>query len=203
MVRNMLTFNRRELLDIGVKDFTYSTWWAESGYGGYQMNLTYDFGTYSYGDDNYYYGYKGYSDAIIGGKDLSRKNYSNLGILGGMINVGGYAGGTATLVGGAAKQTNIAFNVVNEVRPLSPITKIANAGAIIGGVGFILNATNNFLQAETGVYSTQEAWIRTGVSAVEFGLAFVLYVGPILSIILVAYDLGGGFDNNLYSIGKP
>ena len=85
----MLTFNRRELLDIGVKDFTYSTWWAESGYDGYQMNLTYDFGTYSYGDDNYYYGYKGYLGAIVGGKDLSRKSYSDLGILGGMINVGG------------------------------------------------------------------------------------------------------------------
>ena len=87
-ILNPSTFNRRELLDIGVKDFTYSTWWTESGYGGYQMNLTYDFRTYSYGDDNYYYGYKCYSDAIIGGKDLSRKN-SDLGLLGGMINVGG------------------------------------------------------------------------------------------------------------------
>lgn len=66
-------------------------------------------------------------------------------------------GGAATMIGGAAKQTNIAFNVVNEVKTLSPITKIANAGAVIGGVGFILNATNNYLLAEAGIYSTQEA----------------------------------------------
>jgi hypothetical protein len=36
----------------------------------------------------------------------------------------------------------------------------------------------------------------------EFAVAFIPYVGPVLSVTITAYDLGGGFDNNLYSIGK-
>ena len=28
------------------------------------------------------------------------------------------------------------------------------------------------------------------------------YVGPLLSISLTAYDISGGFDNNLYSLGR-
>ena len=36
----------------------------------------------------------------------------------------------------------------------------------------------------------------------EFLIAFIPYVGPVLSIAITAYDLGGGFDDNLYSIGK-
>lgn len=112
-------------------------------------------------------------------------------------------GGAATMIGGAAKQTNIAFNVVNEVKPLSPITKIANAGTVVGIAGLAYNVGYNLYLSDAGMMSKTEAWTRIGVSVVEFGLTFVPYVGPILSIALIAYDLGGGFDDNLYSIGKP
>lgn len=112
-------------------------------------------------------------------------------------------GGAATMIGGAAKQTNIAFNVVNEVRPFSPITKIANAGTVVGIAGLAYNVGYNLYLSDAGMMSKTEAWTRIGVSVIEFGLTFVPYVGPFLSIALIAYDLGGGFDDNLYSIGKP
>ena len=44
--------------------------------------------------------------------------------------------------------------------------------------------------------------IRSTVSLGEFLIAFIPYVGPVISIAITAYDLGGGFDDNLYSIGK-
>lgn len=78
-VNNPSVFNRRELLDAGVTDYTYKTWWTAEGQGGYQYSLTLNHGTYNYGSDNYYYGYKGFSDVTIGGMDLSNKpSCSNL-----------------------------------------------------------------------------------------------------------------------------
>lgn len=71
-IHNPSTFNRRELLDAGVRDFNYGTWWTSSGMGGYRLSLTYDFGTLNYGNDNYYYGYQGFFDITIGAMNLSK-----------------------------------------------------------------------------------------------------------------------------------
>lgn len=77
-VNNPSVFNRRELLDAGVTDYTYKTWWTAEGQGGYQYSLTLNHGTYNYGSDNYYYGYKGFSDVTIGGMDLSGAKSTDL-----------------------------------------------------------------------------------------------------------------------------
>ena len=50
-----------------------------------------------------------------------------------------------------------------------------------------------------GEMPKHEGVVRMGMTGVEFGLAYVPYVGPLLSIGLTAYDIGGGFDDNLYS----
>jgi len=89
-IHNPSTFNRRELLDAGVRDFNYGTWWTSSGMGGYRLSLTYDFGTLNYGNDNYYYGYQGFFDITIGAMNLSKRNSSSfLRVSGGMLNIGG------------------------------------------------------------------------------------------------------------------
>ena len=49
-----------------------------------------------------------------------------------------------------------------------------------------------------GEMPKHEGVVRMGMTGVEFGLAYVPYVGPLLSIGLTAYDIGGGFDDNLY-----
>ena len=77
-VNNPSVFNRRELLDAGVTDYTYKTWWTAEGQGGYRYSLTLNHGTYNYGSDNYYYGYKGFSDVTIGGMDLSGAKSTDL-----------------------------------------------------------------------------------------------------------------------------
>lgn len=40
------------------------------------------------------------------------------------------------------------------------------------------------------------------MGGVELGVAQIPIVGPALSIGLTVYDIGGGFDNNLYNTKK-
>ena len=115
---------------------------------------------------------------------------------------GQYVGGMSTLIAGAAKETALAFKTPGQPIPKSPFTKISGAGTAIGIAGVVANAVYNYNQVQNGIMSSQEAWIRSGVSFAEFAVAFIPYVGPVLSVTITAYDLGGGFDNNLYSIGK-
>ncbi len=72
-VNDPSVFNRRELLDAGVTDYTYKTWWTAEGQGGYQYTISFNQGSFSYGNDNYNFGYKGYLDATIWAMDLSVK----------------------------------------------------------------------------------------------------------------------------------
>ena len=41
--------------------------------------------------------------------------------------------------------------------------------------------------------------VRTVVSGVEVGVAAIPMAGPILSSMIVCYDIGGGFDKTLYN----
>ena len=77
-VNNPSALNRRDLMNAGITDYTYKTWWSAEGLGGYQYSLTLNHGTYNYGSDNYYYGYKGFSDVTIGGMDLSGAKSTDL-----------------------------------------------------------------------------------------------------------------------------
>ena len=110
--------------------------------------------------------------------------------------------GIITLIGGAAKGTALAYRVPGQPIPKSPFTKISTFGSVIGGVAVMVNARNNYNLVKAGQMSAQEGMIRSAVSLVEFGVTFIPYIGPILSIAITAYDINGGFDNNLYSIGK-
>ena len=113
-----------------------------------------------------------------------------------------FAGSIATIVGGAAKQTVYAYKAPGQPIPKSPFTKISKVSTVIGVFGLASNITYNIHQARTGMMSWEEAGIRTLVSCVELGVTFIPYVGPLLSVTLTAYDIGGGFDNNLYSLGR-
>lgn len=110
--------------------------------------------------------------------------------------------GIVTLIGGAAKQTAYAYKVPGQPIPKSPFTTISKVSTAIGIFGLASDITYNIHQARTGVISQEEAGIRVFVSAVEFGVTFIPYVGPFLSVALTAYDISGGFDNNLYSLGR-
>lgn len=117
-------------------------------------------------------------------------------------SIGEYVGGMSTLVAGAAQGTALAYKTPGQPIPKSPFTRISGAGSVIGIAGVVANAVYNYNQVQNGIMSSQEAWIRSGVSFAEFAIAFIPYVGPVLSVTITAYDLGGGFDNNLYSVGK-
>jgi len=55
-----------------------------------------------------------------------------------------------------------------------------------------------YAQFQQGLISEHEGIVRASMSGIEYGLLFIPYAGPILSIGLTAFDIGGGFDNNLY-----
>lgn len=72
-INNPSALNRRDLMNAGITDYTYKTWWSKEGLGGYQYTISFNQGSFSYGNDNYNFGYKGYLDITIGGMDLSVK----------------------------------------------------------------------------------------------------------------------------------
>ena len=72
-VNNPSALNRRDLMNAGITDYTYKTWWSAEGLGGYQYTISFNQGSFSYGNDNYNFGYKGYLDATIWAMDLSVK----------------------------------------------------------------------------------------------------------------------------------
>ena len=138
--------NRRDLIEAGVCDYTYSTWWSAEGQGGYQFNISLNHGNYYYENNNYYYGNKGYADVTIGGLDLSR--VSNV------INVAGLY----TTIEGAlhfSKPLGIFMDKRGEIRhfigqPNKNLRKKMNygktmnnrfttAGRVLGGVGVVLS----------------------------------------------------------------
>ena len=97
---------------------------------------------------------------------------------------------------------NCKFAGTGQPIPKSPFTTISKVSTAIGIFGLASDITYNIHQARTGVISQEEAGIRVFVSAVEFWVTFIPYVGPFLSVALTAYDISGGFDNNLYSLGR-
>ena len=80
----------------------------------------------------------------------------------------------------------------------SVFEKIATHSKILGIIGVGINIGCTSCQMYYGEMPKHEGVVRIGMTGVEFGLTFVPYVGPLLSIGLTAYDIGGGFDDNLY-----
>lgn len=190
-IHNPSTFNRRELLDAGVKDFTYSKWWNHSGNGGYQVNLVFDFGITSYGNNNYYYGPVDYWGAIVGGKDLSKRKTAEKEIF--PINY--YLGNIVSLVGGAAKAANDAVAGFSNT-----LKTIGIIGETLGGIAIVTNATTNYYLYKYGETSLYSMFAKDFMTFAEFGIAHLPYgIGVVPSIILTTYDIGGGFEQTIYN----
>ena len=100
-----------------------------------------------------------------------------------------------TIIGKAAEWTSAISAGSKEA---SVFEKIATHSTILGIVGVGINIGCTTYQIYYGEIPKHEGLVRMGMTGVEFGLSFVPYVGPLLSIGLTAYDIGGGFDDNLY-----
>lgn len=69
----------------------------------------------------------------------------------------------------------------------------------LGFAGTVINVAVNVNKAVQGEISWASFTVRTVVTGVEAGIAAIPMVGPILSSMIVCYDIGGGFDNTLYN----
>lgn len=69
----------------------------------------------------------------------------------------------------------------------------------LGFAGTVINVAVNVNKAVQGEISWASFTVRTVVTGVEVGIAAIPMVGPILSSMIVCYDIGGGFDNTLYN----
>ena len=106
--------------------------------------------------------------------------------------------GSITLIGGAAGQTVKTLNLDPKLSRLAKVSKWSNR---IGLGGVALNTRNNFRQAKFGNISYTSAIIRSVVSGGEFVIsAKIPVVGSIISIGITSYDIGGGFENNIYNV---
>ena len=100
-----------------------------------------------------------------------------------------------TLIGKGAEWASVISAGSKEV---SVFEKIATHSKYLGIIGVGINIGFTTYQMYYGEMPKHEGVVRMGMTGVEFGLAYVPYVGPLLSIGLTAYDIGGGFDDNLY-----
>ena len=111
-----------------------------------------------------------------------------------------YISSESTLIGKGAELADIMADGSKEAGLL--LGKIARGAKCVGIVGVGINLGCIYLQIDNNSISNKEGSVRMAMTGAEFGLTFIPYVGPILSIGLTAYDLGGGFDNNLYNTEK-
>ena len=109
---------------------------------------------------------------------------------------GAVAAGSVTLIGGAAGQSVKVLDLSERSR-LFKISKWSNK---LGRWGVRVNAIHNYNEARKGNISYTSATVRTTMSAVEAVLEKIPYAGPIISISVTAYDIGGGFENNIYNV---
>lgn len=94
-------------------------------------------------------------------------------------------GGTATLIGGAAK-------MVDGMEKLEE--GLTHFGRTLFGINFI----RNLGKAYRNEISWRSAFRRIAVGYVEYKVATIPAVGPVLSISISCYDADGGFDNTIY-----
>ena len=116
--------------------------------------------------------------------------------------INGYFNSGSTLIGKGAEWAKLSINgtkVSKEAETAVLLGKISKGSKILGAVGLAINLGCTYVQVNNGYISWQEGVVRFGMSAAELGLAQIPYVGPILSIGVTAFDIGGGFDDNLYN----
>ena len=116
--------------------------------------------------------------------------------------INSYINSGSTLVGKGAEWAKLTVDgtkVSKEVEAAVLLGRISKGSKVLGAVGLTINFGSTYVQIKNGYISWQEGVVRFGMSVAELGLAKIPYVGPILSIGVTAYDIGGGFDNNLYN----
>ena len=102
-----------------------------------------------------------------------------------------YTNGVATLVSGAAEMVSDGKDIFG---------KIASKARIIGVAGILLEFESNYEKYKKGEITPYSLTARTINSGGELGLTAIPYgIGPTISIIVTAIDIGGGFDNNIYN----
>ncbi len=110
-----------------------------------------------------------------------------------------YFNSSNTIIGQSAELASSLFMGSKEVEAAALLGKISKGSKLLGIVGVGINLGCTTYQMYFGEIPKHEGFVRMGMTGVEFGLAFIPYVGPLLSIGLTAYDIGGGFDDNLYN----
>ena len=109
-----------------------------------------------------------------------------------------YITSTNTIINKGAVFTKEALNVSKETEAAIVLGKVSKLSKVLGSVGLVVNYGCTIVQVQQNIMPWQEGVVRVGMSTVEFAISGVPYVGPILSIGLTAFDISGGFDDNLY-----
>lgn len=119
-----------------------------------------------------------------------------------IIEASNYINNGSAIVNNGAEFGKLVYKTSKGVKTAAVFSNIAKITKFAGIAGVGLNVGCTALQMYNDYIPWQEGMIRLGITGVEFGLNFVPYVGPLLSITLTAYDVSGGFDNNLYNTEK-
>lgn len=119
------------------------------------------------------------------------------------INITSYYINSAnTIIGKGAELGETVGFACKEAEAALVLGKISKVSKTIGIIGVGINIGCTAWQMYYDYIPVHEGIVRIGMTGVEFGLPFVPYVGPILSIGLTACDIAGCFDNNLYNTDK-
>ena len=104
----------------------------------------------------------------------------------------------SAIIGGEATLVKAASELAIGKEKVAILSDICKWSKRIGYAGVLLNIGINTSKAINGEISWTSFAVRLGVTVGEVGIAAIPFVGPVLSTIVVCYDIGGGFDNTLY-----
>ena len=197
---NPSTLNRRDLIDAGVINYMYRTWWTAEGKGGYQYSFELKHGTYRYGNDNYNFGYKGASDIIIRWCDLSKNvtSRNDLGKANMFAQVCGVPMGAISEGFEMAAKSyhgvplSKAFSGLSKAQYVSALTKEGNVlmkttkalGVVGAGISSYVSLYNMVYYYSNGG-TGNEVWMKTSLDVGMIALG--VFGGPIGLAVSIGY----------------
>ncbi len=175
-------------------EFEYTPYYNTGGGGDYQWFLGDNSQPNSHTSGGGGGNHGGNSNNMTTNPNVNVENSSNIDLS--PVNVSCfYINSGNTIIGKSAEWASIISAGSKEA---SVFEKIVTHSKYLGIIGVGINIGCTTYQMYFGEMPKHEGVVRMGMTGVEFGLTFVPYVGPLLSIGLTAYDIGGGFDDNLY-----
>jgi hypothetical protein len=182
-------------------EFEYTPYYNTGGGGDYQWFLGDNSQPNSHTRGGGGGNHGGNSNNMTTNPNVNVENSSNIDLS--PVNVSCfYINSGNTIIGKSAEWAKTVFTGTKEAEAATLLGKVATGSKFLGIVGLTINFGCTYVQIDNGFISWKEGVVRIGMSVAELGLTQIPGVGPILSIGVTAYDIGGGFDNNLYNTDK-